>query len=70
MWRVIHHFTDLQDSDHPYNAGDEYPRQGLSVSDERISELSGAHNKQRTPLIEEVAEPVTKVKTKGKKNDK
>lgn len=51
-YRVIHHFTDLQDSNHPYYEGDTFPRSGLKVSDERLNELAGSQNKQGKPLIE------------------
>lgn len=42
--------------------GDEFPRKGFKVSDERLKELSGKDNKQGKPLIEEVKEetPVKK----------
>ena len=63
MYRVIRYFTDLQDNDHPYNVGDVFPRDGMTVTDERIAELAGSDNKQRTPLIkaEAEAEPVAEV---------
>lgn len=51
MYEVIHYFTDLQDFDHPYNVGDIFPRNGLTVSEERLRELSGSNNKQHKPLI-------------------
>lgn len=51
MYEVIHYFTDLQDFDHPYNVGDKFPRNGLTVSEERLKELSGSNNKQHKPLI-------------------
>lgn len=54
MYRVIEYFTDLQDNDYPYNAGDIFPREGKTVSKERFAELSGAANKRGIPLIEEV----------------
>ena len=38
MYKVIKYFTDLQDNEHPYNAGDTFPRDGLTVSRERIIE--------------------------------
>lgn len=56
MYKVIRYFTDLQDKDHPYHAGDTYPRDGIKVSDARLKELSGPDNKQGVPLIEEVKE--------------
>lgn len=56
MYKVIKAFFDLQDKNHYYNVGDEYPRSGLEVSAERIAELSGPDNKQGVPLIEKVEE--------------
>ncbi len=56
-YEVIHHFTDLRDYDHAYNVGDEFPRNGVIVSEERISELSSSRNKQRRPLIKAVEVP-------------
>lgn len=51
MYEVIHYFTDLRDNEHPYNVGDTFPRDGLTVSKERLKELSGNNNRQRKPLI-------------------
>lgn len=59
MYKVIKHFTDMQDGNHPYNVGDTFPRKGLDVSDERISELAGSENRQNRPLIELVEESET-----------
>lgn len=56
MYEVIHYFTDLQDNEHPYNVGDIFPRDGLTVSEERLKELSGSNNKQHKPLIKFVEE--------------
>lgn len=56
MYKVINFFTDLQDNCHPYNVGDDFPRAGLEVSEERIAELSGKENKQGKPLIAEASE--------------
>lgn len=53
-YRVIKLFTDLQDGGYKYEVGDTYPREGLTPTDERITELSGSGNKQGTPLIEVV----------------
>lgn len=53
---VIHSFTDLQDANHLYRVGDLFPRQGISVSDKRLTELSGNENKQGKPLIEKQKE--------------
>lgn len=66
MYKVIKYFTDLQDNNYPYGVGDVYPREGLSVSDDRIKELSGSDNKQGTALIKEVKEK--KATKKGKKD--
>lgn len=57
MYRVIKFFKDLQDDNHPYYVGDTFPRDGLTVTEERIAELAGSENKQGQPLIEKVAEP-------------
>ena len=56
MYRVIRHFTDLQDNGYPYLEGDVYPRDGISVTKERIAELSGKRNKQKRPLIQKEKE--------------
>lgn len=61
MYKVIKHFADLQDNNHPYNVGDVYPRKGVNVSPERIAELSGSNNKQGVALIEEVKKASKKV---------
>lgn len=53
-YEVIDFFTDLRDYDHPYNVGDEFPRQGVTVSEERLAELSSDKNKQGRPLIKAV----------------
>ena len=57
MYKVIKFFTDLQDNNHPYNAGDIFPRSGLEVSEERIAELAGSDNKQGVPLIRAEEKP-------------
>ena len=56
MYKVIKFFTDLKDHDHVYRVGDEFPRKGLTVSEERFKELSTDQNKRGIPLIEAVAE--------------
>lgn len=67
MYRVIKHFTDLQDNNFAYNVGDEYPRKGMSVLPSRIKELAGSKNRQACPLIEEIPEKAEEPK-KGKKS--
>lgn len=54
MYKVIKFFTDLQDHDRPYHVGDEFPRKGMTVSENRLAELAGSANKQGVPLIEKV----------------
>jgi hypothetical protein len=54
MYKVVKLFTDLQDNNHEYRVGDEYPRLGLKPSLARIQELSSNENRQRTVLIKEV----------------
>lgn len=61
-YKVIHYFTDLQDFNHPYKVGDVFPRLGLSVSDNRLKELSSSNNRQGKPLIEMVEQKVEKPK--------
>ena len=73
MYKVIKHFTDLQDNNFAYNVGDEYPRKGLSVLPSRIKELASDKNRQGCPLIEEIpeVEEAPEKKTKStKKIDK
>ena len=53
-YNVIKRFADLTDNNHPYEVGDTFPRPGLTVSEERIAELSGPDNKQGAPLIRAV----------------
>ena len=68
MYKVIKSFHDLQDVKETkngpiyteYKVGDAYPRKGLKPSAERIAELAGSDNKQRTPLIEKIEEKAEK----------
>lgn len=77
MYTVIKHFFDLQDFTktkngvvyHEYNVGDEFPRKGHEVSEERIAELAGENNKQGTPLIKAVSVETATEKTVDKKAD-
>ena len=66
MFRVIKHFTDMQDNDFSYQVGDEYPRKGMSVLPSRIKELAGKKNRQGCPLIEEIPEKVEEPKKENK----
>ena len=56
MYKVISQFADLTDNKYLYRAGDTFPRNGVSVSDERLQELASANNKAGKPLIKEVVE--------------
>ena len=64
MYKVIKHFTDMQDNNFAYQVGDEYPRKGMSVLQSRINELAGSKNRQGVPLIEETPEKVEEPKKK------
>ena len=55
-YKVIRYFRDLQDDNYLYHEGDIFPRDGMSVSSERIKELSSVNNKQKTILIEAITE--------------
>ena len=60
MYKVIKYFTDLHDGNHPYNAGDIFPRPGVEVSEARLAELAGNENKRGCPLIKKMGKPVRK----------
>ena len=55
-YKVIKHFTDIQDNNYAYNEGDMYPREGMSVLPSRIRELATDENRQGVALIVEVDE--------------
>lgn len=72
MYKALKTFRDLQDNAYKYQAGDIFPREGLSVSDERIEELSTSNNRRGEPMIEKLDEtkkPASK-KTGGRKKTK
>ena len=58
MYRVIEPFFDLMDDNRQYLPGEFFPREGLSVSDGRIKELSTKANRLGFPVIAEVVEKV------------
>ena len=64
MYKVIKHFTDMQDNNFAYQVGDEYPRKGMSVLPSRINELASNKNRQGVPLIEEIPDIEEKPKKK------
>lgn len=55
-YRATVYFTDLQDNNFEYHAGDIFPRQGYAPSESRIAELASVHNKRGRAVIEEVKE--------------
>ena len=63
MYKVIRYFTDLQDNDYPYYEGDTFPRDGMTVTRQRLEELASKNNKQRVPLIEKAKSDGTYTKT-------
>ncbi len=62
MYKVLRRFEDLQDNRHLYQPGDEFPRAGLKVSEERIDELSSSKNRRRVPLIKFEKDPQKEIK--------
>lgn len=61
MYKAIVEFYDLTDGGRKYSVGDEYPRAGLNVTDERIAFLSGDGNKLGRPVIEKTGKAVEEV---------
>lgn len=53
-YNVIVDFTDLQDNNFKYRAGDLFPRKGLSVSEERIEALTTNKNRRGFPVIKAI----------------
>ena len=70
MYKVIKHFTDMQDNNFAYQVGDEYPRKGMSVLPSRIKELAGNKNRQGCPLIKEIPDVEDKPEKKTKSTKK
>lgn len=64
MYKVIHEFLDLHDYNYYYHTGDIFPRDGVNVTDERITELSTSANKIGIPLIKEIKRRRSKKKEK------
>lgn len=56
MYKAISYFKDMKDNMHPYNPGDIFPREGLSVDESRIAELASGNNRRGKPVIELVKE--------------
>lgn len=55
-YKVIRYFKDAKDNKKAYHPGEEYPREGLQVSKERLEELSTDKNCKGVPFIEAVPE--------------
>ena len=70
MYKVIKHFTDMQDNNFAYNVGDEFPRKNFNVLPSRIKELASSKNRQGCPLIEEIPDVEEKPKKKSKSVEK
>ena len=64
MYKVIKHFTDMQDGNFAYEIGDTFPRKNFSVLPSRIKELASDKNRQGCPLIEEIPDVEEKPKNK------
>ena len=56
MYKALTDFTDLQDKNYKYRAGDIFPRKGMKVSKERFEELLSDQNRRHKPVIEEIEE--------------
>ena len=74
MYTVLEYFTDLQDNNYAYKAGDVYPHEGYTPTNDRIKELSGKSNLRKHPIIKKVeieetieTENATEVEEKPKK---
>lgn len=52
-YTVVESFVDLQDNNHVYGVGDEYPRAGHDVTLSRLNELMGTKNMLGKPLVAE-----------------
>ena len=57
MYKVVKDFTDMKDDNHVYLAGDNFPREGVEVSKERVAELASKDNKRGEVLIKAVEQP-------------
>ena len=51
-YRVIRRFVDLQDNNHVYEVGAEFPHLNANVSKSRIEELASNRNRRKVPLIQ------------------
>lgn len=60
-YKVIYRFKDMQDLNHLYEVGDEYPRLGASPSQARVEELASSKNRIGRPLIKARSNSATPV---------
>ena len=63
---VVNAFKDLEDNEHIYKVGDEYPRAGREIdeiSKERIDQLTTTNNKRERVLIIKVEEKIEEPET-------
>ena len=66
MYVAAVRFADRQDGNRIYEAGEQFPRFGLSVTDERIAELMGSDNRAGYPLIKRIETPVKRAENEAK----
>ena len=64
-YKVLSYFEDLLDDGHKYRPGDEFPRNGMKVSQRRIEELSSNKNLRGVKLIEAEAKVEPKVEAEA-----
>lgn len=57
MYIVLKNFTDLEDNNHKYTMGEEYPRKGYEPTEERVKALTSGNNKAGIKLLKEVKAP-------------
>ena len=70
MYRVLVEFYDLRDKARQYHPGDVYPRDGMTVSEERLAELATSNTLLGYPVIAEVTQDEEpKTTRKGRKRD-
>lgn len=62
MYKVLRRFEDLQDNRHLYQPGDQFPRAGLKVSEDRLEELRTSKNRRHVPLIKFEEDPQSEIK--------
>lgn len=67
MYTVLHTFYDLKDCEHLYNAGESYPRDGYTPTDERVEELLTERNRMGKPMIQAVSEKGGEIPAQQKK---